>query len=407
LPVISTSLHGLPVLVVDDNATMRTILQEMLSQWGMKPTLVATEEAALAAWQRASRAGLAFGVAIVDARGPGQDGFNLVQKLRNEAGKAIPVVMMLSSAGQRQELARCRQLEVASYASKPIRQRELFHAIQAALGTPVASGSSSPNSSAGSFAPQRLHVLVAEDNRVNQQLAARLLEKRGHKVSVVSSGREALDLLEHSHYDVVLMDLQMPEMSGLEVTAAIRRREKGTRIRVPIVALTAHAMAGDRERCLAAGMDGYLSKPLRPSELNATLANLVPSIQPSEMQPPPVPANPQVLDRSAALKCVDGDHELLGELAQLFLDNCPRFWSDLDEALAAGDAAKVQRLAHNLKGSLANFGAGAATAVVRELEEMARAADLKGVAETLTSLRMEMERLSEALSEFIPQAHQS
>jgi CheY-like chemotaxis protein len=383
---------------------MRVILQEMLAQWGMKPTLAATEETALLAWQRAGRAGQTFGVVLVDTHGPDLDGFDLVRKLRHEAGKAMPIVMMLGSAGQRQELALCREFGLMSYATKPIRQRELFQAIQAALGTPVASGLPGSSSSGDFLSPQRLHVLVAEDNKVNQQLALRLLEKRGHKVSVVSSGREALDLLEHSHFDLVLMDLQMPEMSGLEVTAAIRRREKGKRIRIPIVALTAHAMAGDRERCLAAGMDAYLSKPLRPSELNATIAALVPSGQGLNEQQATVPEKPPVLDRAAALKCVDGDHELLAELAQLFLDNCPRFWAELDEALVAGDPAKVQRLAHNLKGSLANFGATASTTVVRKLEEMGREADLKGAAETLKLLRPEIERLAEALSEFVPQA---
>jgi CheY-like chemotaxis protein/HPt (histidine-containing phosphotransfer) domain-containing protein len=211
-------------------------------------------------------------------------------------------------------------------------------------------------------------------------------------------------LLEHNHFDLVLMDLQMPEMSGLEVTGAIRRREKGTGDRIPIVALTAHAMAGDRERCLAAGMDAYLSKPLRPSELHATLASLVPTGPALDVQQALIRQEPPVLDQAAALKCVDGDQELLGELAQLFLENCPRLWAEFAEALAADDASRIQRLAHTLKGSLTNFGAAASIAVVRNLEQMGQIANLQGAAESLALLRPQIERLCAALSAFVPQS---
>jgi signal transduction histidine kinase/DNA-binding response OmpR family regulator len=356
LPVLSMSLHGLSILVVDDNASVRVILNEMLTHWGMSPTLAENGEAALVACRRASRAGQPYSLLLLDASMPAMDGFDLAQRIRQETEMSCPIVMMLSSAGQRQDLVRCRQMGLTSYATKPVRQRELFQAIQGALGSPPAAQSPASKSTGGEKIEPRLHILVAEDNRVNQQLAVRLLEKRGHTVTAVSSGKEALNLLESNHFDLVLMDLQMPEMSGLEVTGAIRRREKGTGDRIPIVALTAHAMAGDRARCLAAGMNAYLSKPLRPSELYATLASLVPSGPAGDDQQVPVRQELLVLDQAAALRCVDGDLELLGELAQIFLDSCPRLWAEFAEAMAGNDASRIRRLAHTLRGSLTNFG---------------------------------------------------
>jgi CheY-like chemotaxis protein len=262
---------GLTVLVVDDNATNRRVLQEMLSNWGMKPTLAESGTSALEFLKQPEHP---FALILTDFHLPDMDGFTLVEQLRQGRHPAREAkVIMLTSAGQRGDAARCRQLGVAAFLTKPVGQSELFDCIVRVLG-PSGSGAASP----ALITPhtlregkRKLHVLLAEDNAVNQMLAARLLEKHGHRVKVTANGRQALAALEHENFDVVLMDVQMPEMDGFEATAAIRLREQGTGRHLPIIAMTAHAMRGDQERCLAAGMDGYIPKPIRVQELIALL----------------------------------------------------------------------------------------------------------------------------------------
>jgi CheY-like chemotaxis protein len=271
-PAMATvALAGLGVLVVDDNTTNRRILQEMLSNWGMKPTLAESGTSALECVKQAEHP---FALILTDFHMPDMDGFTLVEQLRQGPHPALEAkVIMLTSAGQRGDAARCRELGVAAFLSKPVGQAELFDCIVRVLGT-----SSSGAESAALLTPhtlregkRKLHVLLAEDNAVNQRLAMRLLEKHGHRVTLTTNGREALAALEQENFDVVLMDVQMPEMDGFEATAAIRVREQRTGRHLPIIAITAHAMRGDQERCLAAGMDGYISKPIRVQELIALL----------------------------------------------------------------------------------------------------------------------------------------
>jgi signal transduction histidine kinase/CheY-like chemotaxis protein len=265
------TLTGLGVLVVDDNTTNRRILQEMLSNWGMKPTLADCGATALECVKQAKHP---FALILTDFHMPDMDGFTLVEQLRQGPSPAVEAkIIMLTSAGQRGDAARCRELGVAAYLSKPVGQSELFDCIVRVLDT-----SSSGAESAALITPhtsqegkRKLHVLLAEDNAVNQKLVVRLLEKRGHRVTVTTNGREALAALEQDNFDVVLMDVQMPEMDGFEATAAIRVREQSIGRHLPIIAMTAHAMRGDQERCLAAGMDGYISKPIRVQELIALL----------------------------------------------------------------------------------------------------------------------------------------
>ncbi|MHB1561224.1 MAG: response regulator, partial [Isosphaeraceae bacterium] len=225
-------LLGLPVLVVDDNATNRRILEETLTNWGMRPTVVDGGEPALRALERARAAGTPFALVILDAMMPGMDGFTLVDRIRGEpsALAAGPTLMMLSSANRREDAAKCRALGVASYLAKPVRQSTLFDAILSALETTLGVARASAAARAG---PERragrrsLRLLLAEDNAVNRRLAVSLLERRGHHVAVAGNGREALAALELGSYDAVLMDVQMPEMDGLEATAAIRERDRG------------------------------------------------------------------------------------------------------------------------------------------------------------------------------------
>jgi len=268
-------LRGVKVLVVDDNRTNRRILEGMLKRWEMKSRSVEGGEEALAQLSAAREAGEPYALILTDMHMPKMDGFALVERIRQRPELSTATIMMLTSAGHRGDAARCQELGVAAYLLKPIRQSELREAIARVLGAREQEGAI-PLITRFSLQDARdpasvLRVLLAEDNPVNQLLASRLLEKRGHRVVVAANGREALAALEKESYDLVLMDIQMPEMDGLEATAAIREKEKGSGIHQPVIAMTAHAMKGDRERCLAGGMDGYLSKPIRLQELDELL----------------------------------------------------------------------------------------------------------------------------------------
>jgi two-component system, sensor histidine kinase and response regulator len=264
------TLPGMPVLVVDDNATNREILRRMLTNWHMDPTTVDSGVCAIATLREGQEV---FPLILLDAHMPEMDGFALAECIRRNPRWRGATIMMLSSAGQPGDAKRCREMGIAAYLIKPIRQGELLEAILTALGkaqTDVKSSylalHSPPKASSG-----RLRVLLVEDNGVNRLLALRLLEKDGHVVTAAENGKEALAILEQGSFDLVLMDVQMPEMDGFEATAAIREQEKVSGAHLPIIAMTAHAMVGDKERCLSMGMDGYLTKPIRREELTAIL----------------------------------------------------------------------------------------------------------------------------------------
>jgi CheY-like chemotaxis protein len=247
----------------------------MLLHWHMKPTSVDCAGAALAQLSAALEAGEPYPLILTDMHMPEMDGFALIEQIRGRPELSAATIMMLTSAGHRGDAARCQDLGVSAYLLKPIRQSELREAVARVLGAREHDGAI-PLVTRFSLQDARepdayLRVLLVEDNLVNQRLAVRLLEKRGHRVAVATSGLEALLALEKESFDLVLMDVQMPVMDGLEATAAIREKEKATGRRQAVVALTAHAMKGDREKCLAAGMDGYLTKPIRPQELDQLL----------------------------------------------------------------------------------------------------------------------------------------
>jgi signal transduction histidine kinase/DNA-binding response OmpR family regulator len=270
------NLRGVRVLVVDDNETNRRILEEMLKRWEMKPKCVVSGELALAELAANRGAVRPYELIITDIHMPGMDGFTLVQQIRQSPGLSSAVIMMLTSGTSHGDMERYKELEVAAFLSKPVRRSELRASISRVLGDTeheiaIESEPQPSTRDVGAIA-QVLEILVAEDNLVNQRLALRLLEKRGHRVVLAANGRKALEALEKHNYDLVFMDVQMPEMDGMEATAKIRATEKLTGGHIPVVALTAHAMKGDQELCLAAGMDDYLTKPIRPAELDELLA---------------------------------------------------------------------------------------------------------------------------------------
>ncbi len=290
-PVQSVELRGLRALVVDDNATNRRILEQVLAHWEMKTTLANGSWAALAALKQVREVNEPFEVILLDVNMPEIDGFQLAEEIRRTPAMERPLIIMLTSSGQRGDAARCRELGVAAYLTKPVQQSELHETLttvlarrlllkdETSLDTELVTRHSlrenRPDPDASVLnTEERLNVLLAEDNLVNQKLAVRILEKRGHRVKVVDSGLAALEALEAELFDVIFMDVQMPEMDGLEATTKIRQKEQDDGTHVPIIAMTAHNMKGDRDRCLQAGMDGYISKPISPKELFEALERL-------------------------------------------------------------------------------------------------------------------------------------
>ena len=392
-----TSLAGIPVLVVDDNPTNRRILEQTLLQWGMKPVAVATGWAALAALRRAKETGNPTPLVLLDAQMPQLDGFATAAKIKQDPALLTATIMMLTSGGQRGDADRCRQVGISAYLSKPVRQRELREAILRVLGLRQR-GEATKLITRYSLEkpPERLRILLAEYNAINREVALRILSKRGHSVEVVPDGRMALRALDTQGFDVVLMDVQMPEMDGFEATAEIRRKEGASGAHIPIIAMTAHAMKGDRERCLAAGMDGYISKPIQAEELLKMTESFGRDSGPLEIGREQENA---VLDHDLALARVDGDQALLSDLAKLFCEECPRMVAAVREAVSSRDAKSLERAAHSLKGSIATFAAQGAHDAALQLERLARAGDLSAAENAYLVLANEIQRLKPALED--------
>jgi PAS domain S-box-containing protein len=285
----TADLAGLRALVVDDNATSRRILGELLRRRGIVPTLAEGSNEAAELLCGADESAQTFDLLIIDAHIQETDGFTLVEQIGQHVSASKATIIMLASAGQRGDAARLRNLGIAAYLTKPVTESELFDAILTALGANAEKTGPHPLITRHSLreGQQKLRILLAEDNAINQKLAARLIEKRGHAVTVVGSGREALKALEKSSFDAVLMDVQMPDMDGFEATAEIRKTEKTTGAHIPIIAMTAYAMRGDRERCLTAGMDGYVSKPIQPEELFQAIYTHTQPLWPAAPPKPP------------------------------------------------------------------------------------------------------------------------
>ncbi|HTC35551.1 MAG TPA: response regulator [Bryobacteraceae bacterium] len=269
-------LDGVPVLIVDDNATNRRILTLQLQNWQMRPASAESGEEALAMLRRAADDGDPFTLVLLDVHMPRMDGFETAGRMHHWPGFPRALVMILSSGQQREDVARCHELGISAYLTKPVRSAELRAAISTCLLGPLSIPNPARPAPASSPSQPKLRVLVVEDNAVNQRLAQRILEKEGHAVVLAGNGKEALELLAGQPFDLILMDVQMPVMDGFEATRAIRKLERGGHI--TIIATTAHAMTGDRERCLAAGMDGYISKPIHPAELLTLVAQHTASV---------------------------------------------------------------------------------------------------------------------------------
>jgi CheY-like chemotaxis protein len=346
----------------------------------------------------AHRAGKGFPLVLSDVHMPEADGFDLVQQIRQDPELSSAVIMMLTSGDRPGDIARCEELRISAYLMKPLKQSELFDAIALALGLTAPDEQDVAGFTAGRAGLIRpLSILLAEDSLVNQKLAVGLLERWGHTVRVCNNGQEALAALEVGNYDLVLMDVQMPELDGLEATRMIRSREQQTGHKVPIIAMTAHAMRGDREACLEAGMDGYVSKPERMRELYDALESLF-GIAPAASPTGPAEmdggsrcedAGAGHVDWSAALETVLGDRELLGELLSIFQVESLQRLAEIEQALAAGQTRVVERSAHGLKGALRTLGAARGAELAEQLEFLS--GNGKPAEEALRALKLETE----------------
>jgi CheY-like chemotaxis protein len=358
-------LANLPVLIVDDNPVNRRILFEQLTRWEMKPVTVSGGREAIGTLLAASRKGDPFVLVLLDANMPDMDGFGVAEQIASQPELAGATIMMLTSTGQYGDSSRCRELGISAYLTKPVKQTDLLGQICRVLersvkpqAAPVPRALPSPPQS------RSARILLAEDNLVNQRVAVGLLSRRGHQVVVANNGREAVAAIERDHFDLVLMDVQMPEMGGFEATAAIREREADSGRHTRIVAMTAHAMAGDRERCLAAGMDGYLSKPI-----NQTLLCDVVERGAAGAAPGP-PAASTTFNRAELADRLGGDTGLFHDVIRLFLDDCPQRLSAIREAIDRRDAELIRTTAHALKGAAGTLSAPALFEAAHTLERL-------------------------------------
>jgi two-component system sensor histidine kinase/response regulator len=388
-------LEDIRVLVVDDNATSRQILVEMVAGWGMTAIGVGDGPSALTALSLAHQRGEPFDLALLDAHMPDPDGVAIARAIQSAPQLAATRLILLTAAGM--PMDRSREVHGVVHLGKPIARSHLLEAIQAVRSRELVDHGQQRSTIEQTRVS--LRVLVAEDNAVNRKVALGLLRKRGHRVVAAEDGHQALAALERESFDVVLMDVQMPGLNGLDATAAIRAREKAQGLpRVPIIALTAHAMKGDRERCLEAGMDGYVPKPVEAEELFEAIEHSAPDGRRErgpEASPEPGTA---ILDRDAMLRRVGADPEILLDMVKVFNETSADLLGEIRRSIAQGDAALLEHAAHSLKGALGTLAARAASEAALRLETMARAGDLSLAEEGWQALEREIIALRRELS---------
>ena len=429
-PTVPSAVKGRRILVVDDNRASGGVLGELLLGWGFDPVVVDSADTALAAVGPADGPSTAFDLVLIDAGMPDMDGFALGHALQQRGSRAA-LVMMLTTAGRRTARTNDRELRIAAFLTKPIRSGDLLAAIVRSLGAGFVGEKESrmPDRGTPAIARRPLRLLLAEDNVINQKLMLRLLEKAGHMATVVRSGRAAIDALAKERFDMVLMDVQMPEMDGFEATAAIRADERATGEHLPLVAITAHAMRGDRERCLQAGFDGYVSKPIHFEDLFDTIDELIPRATaraarfeaagrtraqtpaPTAPGPSPAPTAPPsawagmtdpspAFAEEIALESTGGDRKLLEEIIGVFLAEIPNWMRELATALRRGDAVEVHRIAHTIKGAVDSCGASRAYDAAMVLERLGRGGTVDDAMSVYETLDREIARVLPELAAF-------
>jgi CheY-like chemotaxis protein len=398
---LPTAAAGLSILIADDHAATREFLAELLEGWGLRPTTVDNGPAALEALQRARIQGEPFPLVLADRHMPEPDGLALADSIAAEGDSAGSVILLSSGTDPAVDAARARRPGIAATVMKPVKLADLVQALGTALGVLGRDEAARP-SAAPAEEGTPLRILLAEDNPINQKLALALLQSRGHRVVAVANGREALEAHQDQPFDLVLMDVEMAEMDGLEATAAIRAWERCAGGHVPIVAMTAHATAGYRDRCLEAGMDGYLCKPIRPEELFRAIEARTPADREPVISPAPGSVQdepPPLVDPDALLRELNGDRDLLGEVIATFLRESPPQLTKIRQAVADRDSQALERAAHRLKGSIGFFSTGGAFHAAWDLEQMSREGTWDRAGSVCNVLDGELSGLRDALSD--------
>jgi two-component system sensor histidine kinase/response regulator len=423
LEPLSVDMKAKRVLIVDDNATNRKILRVMLSNWGLSHSDAADAKSALAEMEKGVNSGHPYDLLLTDSQMPGMDGFALTERIKENPRLINTTIIMLTSLGLRGDAAHCRDLGIFAYLVKPIKQSELFDAITLALSRKETEGITkgeipvTRHTIREQRRQKKLKILLAEDNEINQRMAVRMLEKQGYSVVVAENGKQAVEHLERDSFELVLMDVEMPEMDGLTATREIRNLKRETRNSegqassikhpssgVPIIAMTAHAMKGDREKCLQAGMDDYVSKPIKAEELFTVIEKYAHGFQDTKKRESlrdsgnDEQASKEVFDLSKALEVVGGDMGLLKEIATLSFETLPENLKMIRDAISRSDASALERAAHSLKGSVGNFGATRAFEAAYRLEILGREGRLGETESALSKLDEELNLLNSAMN---------
>ncbi len=394
---VSARLDQLKVLVIDDNQTNRMILQQMLRNFGCVVEEISDGREAVQRLTYATAASQPFDLLLLDLQMPSLSGLDVAQMVRQFKTIAQPKIMLLTSVGFKPDEISLNQLGIQICLHKPIKQSQLLDAILELLDEPKPAPDESnivALTSSALVQSATAKILLVEDNPVNQRLAVKILQKAGHQVETANNGRIACELVEQTPFDLILMDVQMPEMDGFEATVKIRARPGQSR--VPIIAMTAHAMTGDRERCLAAGMDDYLTKPLNLIELNAAINRWT-----RPLMPQPHVQIDEPVDLPALQKLTDGDVEFLQELVELFLTDVPVRLAHLQAAIAAASALEIKNEAHGLKGSCGNLAAKGMHQQMADIEKLAASNDLTTIPNLMYAAEIEFARVQQFFQKVI------
>ena len=393
-PVLPLSRSPQRVLIVDDHRAAREIVGSMVRIWSLEPHGASSGEEALRMLADANEQDQSFAFVLIDAELPGMSGFDLAEAIRRSPNMPGSVVMMLPSPGDFEGASRCRAMGITSYVTKPISSLELSDAITRALHTPlpVIEGASEPASAPAMKGARRLDILVADDDPINRALASGLLRRWGHRAILASNGAEALARFGERAFDLVVLDVRMPDIDGVEAARQIRDQETaGSGRRVPILAVSAHAGAADRERCLAAGMDGYITKPLNARELFELIEGVGGGA--SDVQEPESDEDDLLVTPADLLSRADGNRDLALKISTLFIDDAPRMLAEMKEAISAKDAAALAGVAHRLKGAASNFAVAGAIAAAAKLEMLARNGNMDDVQPVFATLEQDIDDL--------------